>query len=680
MGGSDLKKLLYSILFGVVSFLLLTNAVDAQTYRRGLVKSAAYIYKNSIGGVANYLPSDLGRTPMTLYAPDTVQVLGEEGNYYLVKFIYSGFIYNGYVAKDTLTVIDYTVDENFKQELVNKGFPQDYAEKLAALHAIHPNWVFTPSFTGGVQGGMDFYTAVRGEASVIDRNLTDSANTTLRSTAPGSYANGVWKTFSGGSWYAASEQTIAYYLDPRNFMNETNFFMFENQGYNGNVNYRTMVEKALSGSFMDRPFQCLAGANACGEGTHYYVDTFLEAGVKNGVNPVHLASRVLKEQGSTGSFLSLGVGYNKQYVGYFNFFNINANAAPGLSQGDVVLNGLKYAESRGWNNQHISIVEGAALIGNNYVGRGQSTAYYQKFNTIAPTYYGNQYMQNIHAPYSEGYSTYTSYYRSFASLAEWDNATYEFLIPVYQNMPTATSLDANYNNDSTLKSLNIPECKFNLSFQSDAYEYECFTKKETQVLNVSAEATNGLAKVEYPSKVNLTGDETTITVKVIAVNGSTSLYTIRVHRIETDGYSPQEILNGIGIKVTDEYAYNIAAGSDVSNIITGIVNQYHFAEVSVTEANGTVITEGKVKTGQKITITNSGLTRTFTVVIYGDSSGDGAINIADLLVIQKHIVGAKALANEYMKAADLHRDNTVDIRDLLLMQKHVVGQYTISQE
>ena len=36
---------------------------------------------------------------MTLYSPEAVEILAEEGNYYLIKYIYSGFIYTGYVPK-----------------------------------------------------------------------------------------------------------------------------------------------------------------------------------------------------------------------------------------------------------------------------------------------------------------------------------------------------------------------------------------------------------------------------------------------------------------------------------------------------------------------------------------------------------------------------------------------------
>ena len=494
----------------------MTQIVEAETYKRGIVTATSVVKKDSLGS-ANLL-NDRNYS-MTLYSPEAVEILAEEGNYYLIKYIYSGFIYTGYVPKKNVIAKEYVIDANYIQQLIAKGFPQDYAKKLAILHAIHPNWVFTPSFTGRVAGGLDFYSAVRAEAAVIDRNLTSSTNTTLRSTAPGSYANGVWKEFSGGGWFAASEQTIAFYMDPRNFMNESNFFMFENQAYNSEVQYKWMVEKSLAGTFMatspTNPFNCGADSRGCTPGQHTYADTFIDAGVKNGVNPISLVSRVKIEQGNKGSALSLGGGWNKQYIGYYNFFNINAN---GATTDDVILNGLRHAYNKNWNNPYISILEGASLVGNSYVGLGQSTVYYQKFNTINQIY-SYQYMQNIAAPYTEGYNSYVSYFRSFDTMEEWDNAAYEFLIPVYQNMPGETTLDIKSNNDASLKSLSVSECTLNPAFDSGIKSYDCYTKNTVKEVLVSAETTNLSARAEYSNKVVLNAVDTKIQIKVTSAGG-----------------------------------------------------------------------------------------------------------------------------------------------------------------
>lgn len=676
-----MKKLFLYITI-IISFFVFNAEVEAsRIYKRGIVTKTTYITTQADKNSSSLMSDTNAR--IVLYSPEAVEVVGEEGNYYRIKFLYTGFVYEGYIPKSNIDVMTYNTDDSYEQNLLDKGFPLDYASKLAALHAIHPNWNFTPSYTGGVQGGMDFYTAVNGEGSLIARNVIDGKNTTLRSTADGAYQNGTWIPLAGNGWYAASIQTISFYLDPRNFLDESHIFMFENLGYNSLTQTKEAVNKVLSGTFMAKTFNCFDNSNSCIPGEHYFADSFLTAGIDKKVNPIHLASRVKLEQGSTGSVLSLGQGYNGRHIGFYNFFNIGAS---GKTDPEVIENGLKYAENKNWNNQHISIYDGSSLIASNYIARGQSTRYYQKFNTIKSPFYNNQYMQNVRAPYQESYSSYESYYRSYANREEWDNALYDFLIPVYQNMGSFTTLDVSQNGDSTLKSLDIPNCTMNPSFQSSAYEYDCYVKKDTKELNISAAATNERATVTAPKNVELTNDEQTIEIKVTAVNGTTSTYIIKVHRLQDDATQPDDILNGIGIKVTnskdgnESYASNLEVGSNVSAIINNIKNKHHYAHVTIFESNGTAITEGIVKTGQMITISNAGKTSTYKIVLYGDTTGDGNIDIRDLLVIQKHIIQDKLLTGPYLKAADINKDNQIDIRDLLCEKKYIVNEYTISQE
>lgn len=660
----------------IVFFALISTASASTVYKQGVVKSTSTIRTEPNSGSAA-VKSDTNGT-IILYYPEAVEVVGESGSYYQIKFLYSGFTYTGYIPKSNITVTTYETHDEYEQNLINQGFPSDYASRLAILHAIHPNWSFTPSYTNKVQGGMDFYTAVNGEASVIARNLISGSNTSLRSTDDGAYQNGEWISLSGSGWYAASRQTIAYYMDPRNFLDESHIFMFENLAYNPSTQTADTVNKIIDGTFMslNNPFACTDTSYLCSVGSHTFTDTFIASATDKGVSPVHLASRVKQEQGSGGSVLSLGNGYKDQYIGFYNFFNIGAS---GKTTDDVILNGLLYAYNRNWNNQYASIYEGSSLIASNYIKNGQSTVYYQKFNVITSGLYGNQYMQNVRAPYSESYTTYTSYYKSYDSQENWNSAVYDFLIPVYSNMGSSTTLDTSGNADATLSSLNVTSCRLNPSFQSSAYEYDCFATKDTESISISAAATNALAKVEYSERVELTSDTTIVEIKVIAANWNTAIYKINVKKIDTDGYTPLEILNGIGLKVNGNFASNIEVGSDISNIINSILNKYHFSEVKVTDTANNSITSGQVKTGQKITITNSGITSTFAVILYGDPSGDGLIDIRDLLVIQKHLVKSKTITEEYLTASDINKDGTVDIRDLLLEQKYLLNAYSISQ-
>lgn len=671
-----MKRLKIFLVLFLATFILLPSAQASQVYKRGIFTSKSAI-KTEPSSSSSTMKSDTGGS-LSMDPPDICEILGEENGYYKVKIMYAGFIYVGYVPKGNVAAYTYTTDDAYEAYLRSIGFPSDYASKLAILHAIHPNWNFTASFTGGENGGMDFYKAVDGERSVLARNVIQTSNTSLLSTEDGAYSNGQWIPLAGNGWYAVSRQTLSFFMDPRNFLDESHIFMFENLGYNAATQTADTVNKVLAGTFMTNPFECFETSNNCPPGQHFFVDTFMASGIDKKVSPVHLASRVKQEQGTTGSVLSLGIGYRdyEDLKGYYNFFNINAS---GSTDEEVIVNGLTYAKNKGWNNQHISIFDGSSLIGSNYVSRGQSTGYYQKFNTIVPSYYNNQYMQNVKAPYSESYSTYASYYKTYTSTVEWDKGVYDFLIPIYKNMGEYTTLDTSQNGDYTLKSMTVENCNLNPEFQSSAFHYDCYIKKEFTSTNITASATNPNAKVSGTGNRTFTKDEETAEIIVKAVNGDEGVYYVHFHRIETDGYSPEEVLNGVGIKTSNEYISNIAVGSDVSNIINSISGKYHFATVKVVDASGTEITDGLVKTGQVVTVTNAGKTNSYKVVLYGDVGGDGIIDIRDLLSVQKHLVKSKTISDAYLKAADINRDGTIDIRDLLLVQKFILGAYNINQ-
>ncbi len=147
------------------------------------------------------------------------------------------------------------------------------------------------------------------------------------------------------------------------------------------------------------------------------------------VNPLYIVARLNQEQGAGTSPLATGSGFNGNYVGYYNLFNIRAS---GNSKAEVYTNGLKYADSCGWNTKAKSIEGGIEFIASQYINKKQNTLYYQKFNVVGTsTLYSHQYMQNIMAAQNEG-TKLKSFYKTFdGNLTN----TYVFTIPVYENMP-----------------------------------------------------------------------------------------------------------------------------------------------------------------------------------------------------------------------------------------------------
>ena len=664
------------IIISIIVFIV-ASPVYAKTFSTGSIK---YDWENinvrtcpstSCGLVKSKLNNEI-----KLDYPDTFKILGTEGSYYHIEFYYGGYVYTGYITTNTkyVNAKTYTIDDNYVNSLKKQGYPDDYAERIAMLHAMHPNWKFVISKTGDQPNGLDFYYAVDQERSKgLSNNLINGNDTSLRSTEAGAYNENGWITYSGG-WYVASRQTLAFFMDPRNFLDETYVFMFEDLAYDKTTHTPEAVSNITSGTFMDNSFECNINSSNCSVGKHTYNSAFVDAGSNKGVSPISLAARVLQEQGVNGSSLSKGEGYKGQYVGYYNLFNIYAN---GDSESDVVLNGLSYAKKMNWNNPYARILAGADLLGNKYIKVGQNTLYYEKYNTVGSyDLYTHQYMQNVKAPYTESYSTYEGYRRIYDSNSkDWTNSVYTFVIPVYSNMPAYTSLSETLSNDASLKSLNVTNCTMNPGFDPNAVTYDCYIKNEINSVTVTAQATNKYAKVSGIGTVNTTNDTTT-SVVVTAADTTKRTYTIKIHKLpkeETTNTTVSDVLKTLKLNKKDNYLTNFTVGQDISNTINSFKNSYPTG--SITTSHNT----GLVKTGDTISITINNTTTNYTALVYGDINGDGKIDLSDFSYIKLHVLNKTNLTGLKFKAADVNKDGKLNLSDFSYIKLHVLGKNKINQ-
>lgn len=233
-------------------------------------------------------------------------------------------------------------------------------------------------------------------------------------------------------WKCASTAAVAYYMDPRNSLNENYIFQFEQLTYDEKNQTKEGVELIL------KPCNYTQG-----KVTYYdskgnkktldktYVDVIMEASKEYNISPYHLASRIRQEQGAgnAGSMISgTWTGGDGNYKGLYNFFNICAYGK------NIVQNGLKHAKSQGWTDPEKSIKGGAKILASGYISIGQDTLYLEKFDVIngGDGYYSHQYMTNVSASRTEGY-TIRNTYTDMGLLSS--ESKIKFKIPVYKNMP-----------------------------------------------------------------------------------------------------------------------------------------------------------------------------------------------------------------------------------------------------
>ena len=290
-------------------------------------------------------------------------------------------------------------DAHFERFLTKQGFPEDYKDDLRELHDRHPSWVFTSYRTG-----INWSDALKKQ--------TVKGVSLVYKSYPKTYRNGSKQIEPG--WYNASSKVVAYYMDPRNFLNEDRIYMFEDLSYKKEYQTAAVVNKIIGKTKLPT--------------YGFKANIFISAGAKNNISPVFLAARVVQETG--GNSVSVNGSKSGGKVVY-NPFNIGAYGS------DPAKRGLAYAKKMGWTTPAAAVNGGAEYLARGYINKKQNTVYFQRFNVAnglanAGTH---QYMTNIMAPYSESHITKTSYTQLGIT-----HGALCFQIPVYTGMPKQTRL------------------------------------------------------------------------------------------------------------------------------------------------------------------------------------------------------------------------------------------------
>lgn len=451
----------------------------------------------------------------------SVVCVEEEPRWAHVIFDINEYCYEGYIQFEVLSV---SYDANLMAADETQAFPADYQSALNALHQAHPNWVFKPVYVGDT-----FDYAVGQQMAVASRALVSTYyNECFRSMLDRDYnwQTNTWKQWEPG-WAGASEETVRYYMDPRNFLNENDIFMFESLTYE-KYQEEDVVEAALANTFM-------ANTNVPGE-EYTYAWLFCWIGEKYDINPVALASRVRQEQGAgTSDLIS---GKYSGYEGLYNYFNIQAT---GSTKDEIIKNGLKEAKtgstimmpdgtvsSGAWDTPSKAVIGGSLKFANLYILKNQNTLYAQKFDYDGKYNgkYWHQYMTNIMAPYSEGNQVRRSYSKS----GQMENS-FVFLIPVYDERPTESPKpQERKNQNSCLKSLTVNDQEVITAFDKTQKDFYYSVGETTVYANVRVKTASSSATLKFSNIGSMSHKVEVSTITVTAEDGTQTQYRLFVGR------------------------------------------------------------------------------------------------------------------------------------------------------
>lgn len=589
------------VLFFLFEYGLTNLFLDANAAKTGIV--------NTTGGTLRVRNAPDGEPIGSVAKGQAVNILEEQEEWYKIEY---GNSY-GYVASAYIEVVE--VDEGYKKELLDAGFPESYCTALMKLHADYPNWEFVAWDTG-----LDWEEAVKAESAVGKNTVAGSSISSYKSISKGAYnlKTNTWVSFDSGGWVSASEEIVAYYMDPRNFLDPYYIFQFMDQTYSAENQTEKGLKTVVQGTFLN---------------TKSYRKMLMNAGEQSGVSPYVLASMIAVEQGSKGTGKSIS-GTQTGYEGYYNFYNIGAYATKSMT---AVQRGLWYAKggssgassyNRPWNSKERAIIGGAVYYGKNYVEKGQTTLYLKKFNVQGKEIYSHQYMTNTQAAAAEAFQVAKAYNKI-------TDGKITFKIPIYRNMPQSNTEKpkGDGNPVNYLKTIEIEGYKFAPVFRTYEQKYSLIVEKKVKEINISAEAYNSKAVVSGDTgKVALNKGMNKAEIVVTAENGTKRSYIIYVYRgnsADADFENPEEALCSITPTVT----------------------------VAPT------VTQAAEKQPEPTTVST----------VSGDVNGDGKVTVMDLLKVRKAILGMAELTEEEEKSADVNGNGKIDVLDLLRIQKNILG-------
>jgi len=615
-------------------------------------------------GTITYLYSG---TEMTLIDKNIASGNGCKKNWLKVKYgSNEGYVCSEWAEVRTVKDEEVIKPEDYKEysEYLSKlGFPDSYIPKIVELHAKYPKWQFKVMTVD-----LKFDEFIKMEYKSDGLSLLEDTNNSFdgyKSFDSWSYnylTNIFNNDFEGGgkNWYAASKQTIGYYVDPRNFLNERQIFMFESLSYNSSYHTKEGIELMLKGTFMD-------GKYSDEEAKKTYADAFLDAAVKYNISPYVLISRVIQEVGAKGSVIVSGTVSG--YEGYYNFYNIDA---AGNSASETIAKGLEYAKKEGWNTPYKAILGGATFLVKGYINAGQDTLYLQKWDLIEP-YTTHQYMQNIQAAATESIKTYNGYKN-----INLVNSAFVFTIPVYKEMPSETKLPNVGNPNNYLSSLAV-NGDYLFKEADTKTDYNLNLDVNTSSIDISATKVYSGSVISGTGSVSLKGEKQVIPITVTAKNGDVRVYNINVTRTGEVALSISEILRTINIINDGTYMYGFTIGTDISIIKKNIINKEAKAEVLTVDKNGKSKTSGVIASGDKIKIKTANEEKEYIIVIYGDVNSDGKISASDYVNIKNHIMDVKKLTNNELLYADANKDGKVSAADYVTIKNHIMDVKKIVQ-
>lgn len=525
-----------------------------------------------------------------------------------------------------------------------------YKQLIKNIQAKHGNYTFLLYYTG-----MNWN-------EVLATEYQGHGRSPLNLFQIGTNYNGMWicpicgnKAYDNGSWCCASLEALAYMMDPRASINDDDVFQFKDlEG--GDVTYNDIARVVSGyGAYLNN-----------GEAIQAIVD----ASNQYNINGYFLVAKIINEHGKNGSTLSNGNGYNGNYRGCYNYFNIGST---GNGSANIINNGLSYAQRNGWTSIRASILGGASVVKESYITKySQNTLYYQKFNVSGKSpLASHQYQQNIMAAQSQG----TSLKKYYSNL---NTNNHVFIIPLYENMPKTVAARPNQGKANTISYENgvIQNISTSLKVRASANgtaigalnngeNVKILQRATTQVGGYYWDLIVSESNGTYGYAARIIGGDTCIASKGSSgtSGGSASNVQPDPEPEPTPEPEPEKIKP---VKPDKNLETDIVITEENVKVLPDITFEdlkTKYEDVTVVNSKDEEITSGELGTGYKVTIEE----KTYPIVKIGDVNGDCKISILDTVLMINAIKGSTKVENEYKEAACVKGQDNFNVTDVVYL-------------
>lgn len=337
----------------------------------------------------------------------------------------------------------------------------------------------------------------------------------------------------------------------------------------------------------------------------------------------------------------------------------------------------------------------------------------QKYNVDSSSpydVYSHQYQQNVSAPYTEGYTVYDAYEE--LGILE---SNFNFIIPVYENMPSTASVKPGRNVTLTTESVEVQTQTTSLSIRSNpsiggylkasvpkgtiltrierADEVSSDGRYWDRVAyNTGNEIIIGYSSREYLKEVTTTAstsEEATVSTMCALKNGPASTVNTKVKQVLTAG-TKVTVIDKILYPYFGHIWYRVKLEDGTEGFVSSaylqtepiVILKYKIDGNNIIVTPDTVIIDipnavlqGEVfGTGAKVIIENI----EYNIVMLGDTTGDGDITPLDYVKVKNNIMGISSLDNLYKIAGDTTGDGDITPLDYVKIKNHIMNMSKIS--